>query len=158
MISRFNIGLAKRTTLALALKQNFYEPNLCYISISSGFDQFQPSQFPVIHQPPQEMSIQDMEDLKQQYLDEIKKKASATRACGQSLDLSFATFQFFCYDDDDDDDDEEYTIAITPFLPTEEPDNSLSMGDEHLITILETESDELIKSSVENLVPFPSDS
>ncbi|GKA55202.1 hypothetical protein Tco_0754151 [Tanacetum coccineum] len=28
--------------------------------------------FPVIHQPPQEMSIQDMEDLKQQYLDEMK--------------------------------------------------------------------------------------
>ncbi|GJU03018.1 hypothetical protein Tco_1113356 [Tanacetum coccineum] len=55
-----------------------------------------------------------------------------------------------------EDDDEEYTIAITPVLPTEEPDNSLSMGDEHLSTILETESDELIKSSVENLVPIPS--
>ncbi|GJV63278.1 hypothetical protein Tco_1474106 [Tanacetum coccineum] len=26
-----------------------------------------------------------------------------------------------------DDDDEEYTIAITPVLPTEKPDNSLSM-------------------------------
>ncbi|GJV15553.1 hypothetical protein Tco_1360876 [Tanacetum coccineum] len=57
-----------------------------------------------------------------------------------------------------EDDDEEYTIAITPVLPTEEPDNSLSMGDEHLSTILETESDELIKSSVENLVPIPSES
>ncbi|GKB17739.1 hypothetical protein Tco_0851662 [Tanacetum coccineum] len=31
------------------------------------------------------------------------------------------------------------------------------MGDEHLSTILETKSDELIKSSVENLVPFPSE-
>ncbi|GKA77442.1 hypothetical protein Tco_0783903, partial [Tanacetum coccineum] len=40
----------------------------------------------------------------------------------------------FCYDDDDDD-DEEYTIAITPVLPTEKPDNSLSMGDEYLSTI-----------------------
>ncbi|GJX81299.1 hypothetical protein Tco_0330780 [Tanacetum coccineum] len=69
----------------------------------------------------------------------------------------------------DDDDDDEYTIqyreylenssnAITPDLPTEEPDNSLSMGDEHLSTIPETESDELIKSSVENLVPIPSES
>ncbi|GKC19765.1 hypothetical protein Tco_1021915, partial [Tanacetum coccineum] len=28
--------------------------------------------FPVIHQPLQEMSIQDVEDLKQQYLDEMK--------------------------------------------------------------------------------------
>ncbi|GJS16811.1 hypothetical protein Tco_0411283 [Tanacetum coccineum] len=65
-------------------------------------------------------------------------------------------FNSFCYDDDDDD-DEEYTIAITPDLPTEEPDNSLSMGDEHLDTILETESDELIKYSDENLVPILSE-
>ncbi|GJR60543.1 hypothetical protein Tco_1502705 [Tanacetum coccineum] len=57
-----------------------------------------------------------------------------------------------------DDDDEEYTIAITPFLPTEEPDNSLSMRDENLSTIPETESNELIKSSVENLVPILSES
>ncbi|GJW70385.1 hypothetical protein Tco_0127302 [Tanacetum coccineum] len=67
------------------------------------------------------------------------------------------------------DDDDEYTIqyreylenssnAITPDLPTEEPDNSLSMGDEHLSTIPETESDEVIKSSVEDLVPIPSES
>ncbi|GJS82473.1 hypothetical protein Tco_0749014 [Tanacetum coccineum] len=58
-----------------------------------------------------------------------------------------------------DDDDDKYTIiyskpkTITP----EEPDNSLSMGDEHLSTIPETELDELIKSSVENLVPIPSE-
>ncbi|GJX48104.1 hypothetical protein Tco_0273294 [Tanacetum coccineum] len=48
--------------------------------------------------------------------------------------------------------------AITPVLPTEEPDNSLSMGDEHLNTILETESNKLIKSSVEDLVPILSES
>ncbi|GJS42710.1 hypothetical protein Tco_0567753 [Tanacetum coccineum] len=58
-----------------------------------------------------------------------------------------------CYDDDEDD-----TIAITPVLPIEEPDNSLSMGDEHLDTIPATESDEVIKSSVEDLVPIPSES
>ncbi|GKE84910.1 hypothetical protein Tco_1558652, partial [Tanacetum coccineum] len=56
------------------------------------------------------------------------------------------------------DDDEEYTIAITPDLPTKEPEYSLSMGDEHLNTIPEKESDELIKSSVENLVLIPSES
>nr|GEY57826.1 hypothetical protein [Tanacetum cinerariifolium] len=49
-----------------------------------------------------------------------------------------------CYDDDDDD----YTIAITH----KEPVDSLIMENEHLDTILETESDELIKFSVENLV------
>nr|GEY89608.1 hypothetical protein [Tanacetum cinerariifolium] len=59
---------------------------------------------------------------------------------------------------DDDDDDEDYTIAITPVLSTEEPDNSLSMGDEHLDTIPVTESDEVIKSSVEKLIPIPSES
>nr|GEW26148.1 hypothetical protein [Tanacetum cinerariifolium] len=59
-----------------------------------------------------------------------------------------------CYDDDD----EDYNIAITPILSTKEPDNSLSIGDEHLDTISVTKSDELIKSSVENLVPIPSES
>nr|GFB46221.1 hypothetical protein [Tanacetum cinerariifolium] len=59
----------------------------------------------------------------------------------------------FCYDDDDD-----YNSAITPVLSTKEPVESLSMGDEHLDTIPATESDEVIKSSVENLVPIPSES
>nr|GEW58225.1 hypothetical protein [Tanacetum cinerariifolium] len=60
-----------------------------------------------------------------------------------------------CYNDDDD---EDCTIAITPILSTKEPDNSLSMGDEHLTLFWKTESDEFIKSSVENLVPIPSES
>ncbi|GJT27647.1 hypothetical protein Tco_0907922 [Tanacetum coccineum] len=55
-------------------------------------------------------------------------------------------------------DDESNTIAIIPVLPTEKPDNSLSMGDEHLSTILETESDKVIKSSVEDLVLILSES
>ncbi|GKF91017.1 hypothetical protein Tco_0274718, partial [Tanacetum coccineum] len=52
-----------------------------------------------------------------------------------------------------DNDDDEYTIiyskpkAITPDLPIVEPNNSLSMGDEHLDTI----------PSVKNLVPIPSE-
>nr|GFA42659.1 hypothetical protein [Tanacetum cinerariifolium]GFA42689.1 hypothetical protein [Tanacetum cinerariifolium] len=58
---------------------------------------------------------------------------------------------FSSHDDDDDDDDENYTIAITP----EEPNNSLNMGDEHLDTNPVMESDEVIKSSVEDLVPIP---
>ncbi|GJX45673.1 reverse transcriptase domain-containing protein [Tanacetum coccineum] len=47
--------------------------------------------------------------------------------------------------------------AITPDLPIKEPDNSLNMGDEHLDTIPATESDEVINSSVENLVSIPSE-
>nr|GEU53355.1 hypothetical protein [Tanacetum cinerariifolium] len=55
-----------------------------------------------------------------------------------------------CYNDDDD---EDYTISIIP----KEPDNSLSMGDEHLNTISAMESDKFIKFSVENLIPNPSE-
>nr|GEV67110.1 RNA-directed DNA polymerase, eukaryota, reverse transcriptase zinc-binding domain protein [Tanacetum cinerariifolium] len=66
------------------------------------------------------------------------------------------------------DDDDEYSIqykeylenssnAIAPVLPTEEPEYSLSMRDEHFSTIPEIESDEVKKSSVENLVPIPSE-
>nr|GFA62803.1 hypothetical protein [Tanacetum cinerariifolium] len=77
-----------------------------------------------------------------------------------------------CYDDDDDEErsdslDENIisglpscsaTTPDEPVLSTEEPDNSLSMGDEHLDTILATESDKFIKSSVETLIPIPSES
>ncbi|GKF25130.1 hypothetical protein Tco_0081024, partial [Tanacetum coccineum] len=56
-----------------------------------------------------------------------------------------------------DDEDDYIPLAITPDLPIEEPDKSLNMGDEHLDTIPATESDEVIKSSVENLVPIPSE-
>nr|GEX73938.1 hypothetical protein [Tanacetum cinerariifolium] len=59
---------------------------------------------------------------------------------------------------DDDDDDEDYTITITPVLSTEEPVDSLIIADEHLDTISATKSDEVIKSSVEDLVPIPSES
>nr|GFC00706.1 hypothetical protein [Tanacetum cinerariifolium] len=57
-----------------------------------------------------------------------------------------------------DSDDEDCTIAITLDLPTEEPEDSLRMGNEHLDTIPATRSDKFIKSSVENLIPSPSES
>ncbi|GJY71610.1 hypothetical protein Tco_0475313 [Tanacetum coccineum] len=49
-------------------------------------------------------------------------------------------------------------VNTLTILPTKEPEDSLIMGDEHLDTIPEKESDELIKSSVENLVPIPRES
>nr|GEZ41595.1 hypothetical protein [Tanacetum cinerariifolium] len=52
------------------------------------------------------------------------------------------------------DDDDNYNSAIIP----NEPVDSLGMGDEHLNTISAIESDKFIKSSVENLVPNPSES
>nr|GFC51042.1 hypothetical protein [Tanacetum cinerariifolium] len=77
-----------------------------------------------------------------------------------------------CYDDDDDEERSDSLddniisglpsfSALTPDEPVlsiEEPDNSLSMGDEHLDTILATESNKFIKSGVKNLIPIPSES
>nr|GFA98607.1 hypothetical protein [Tanacetum cinerariifolium] len=126
-----------------------------------------------------------MEDLKQQYLDELKRLSNpeyrneikiaelTENFNGMSIEIRkketlrqqeqwaylsthpSKRLTSFCYDDDDDDD---YNSAITPVLSTEEPVDSLSMGDEHLDTIPAKESDEVIKSSVEDLVPIPSES
>ncbi|GJS46229.1 hypothetical protein Tco_0596350 [Tanacetum coccineum] len=166
--------------------------------------------------PPREMSLQEMEDLKQHYLDEMlslsndlqikdyrneKIDIRFRRECedmidelkgkfnGMSIEINkkkelqyleqvanlstypSQRFKSFCYDDDDDDDYEESTIPlneidsqtppsieITPVLPTLEPEDSLIMGDEELNTIPVKESDEFIKSSVEDLIPIPSES
>ncbi|GJX75601.1 hypothetical protein Tco_0322412 [Tanacetum coccineum] len=149
------------------MNQNFYNSN------SSGFDQFQPPQYPVSFQPPEE-SIQDffvkhaqemittvqsaVKIAIQQHEQTVQKK--------QEEQTTFTPYWKFPIFDDDDD---EYTIqykeylenssnAIIPVLSTEKPDNSLSMGDEHLDTIPKTKSDEVIKSSVEDLVPILSES
>ncbi|GKA48530.1 hypothetical protein Tco_0741488, partial [Tanacetum coccineum] len=166
--------------------------------------------------PLQEMSIQEMENLKQHDLDEMlslsndiqikdyrNKKIDIRfrRECenminehkgkfnGMSIEINkkkevlrleqvanLSTypsqhFKSFCYDDDDDYDYEESSIplrdiiselplsvAITPDLPTLKPEDSLIMGNEDLNTIPEKESDEVIKSSVEDLVPILSES
>nr|GEZ71303.1 hypothetical protein [Tanacetum cinerariifolium] len=83
-----------------------------------------------------------------------------------TFSTTFATSCFpICYDDDDD--EEGYNSlndSIISELPSHsavtptEPVDSLIMEDEHLNTIPATESDEFIKSCVENLVPSPSES
>nr|GEW36592.1 hypothetical protein [Tanacetum cinerariifolium] len=42
------------------MNQNHYEPNPCYDSNSFGLDQFQPSQFPIIHQPIREKTYAEL--------------------------------------------------------------------------------------------------
>ncbi|GJR74010.1 hypothetical protein Tco_0086375 [Tanacetum coccineum] len=194
-----NCGGPHETFQCQPLNQNFYEPNLCYNSNSSGFDQYQPPQYTVIHQPPQETSVQARENLMKSIQTFLKKfNRISFRETPKVLLLAWEKFfeikhafkekqhqpediqellrkllkdlkiiseeladyvntpNWNChafYDNDDEDDDEEYTIAITPVLPTVEPDNSLSMGDEHLSTIPEKK-----ESSVEDLVPIPSES
>nr|GEX65966.1 hypothetical protein [Tanacetum cinerariifolium] len=70
-----------------------------------------------------------------------------------------------CYDDDDDEEKSNslqdniiYGLPPCSAITPNEPVDSLSLGDEHLDTISATESDEFIKSGVENLVPNPSES
>ncbi|GJW32996.1 hypothetical protein Tco_0053028 [Tanacetum coccineum] len=92
---------------------------------------------------------EDIQELMSKLLEDVRNINEELSEFINSPSLNRPTF----YNDDD-----EYTIIyrkhkeITPDLPIEEPDNSLSMGDEHFNTIPETE-----KSSVENLVPIPSE-
>ncbi|GJX24429.1 reverse transcriptase domain-containing protein [Tanacetum coccineum] len=144
--------------------------------------------------PPQEMSIQDMEDLKQHYLDEMKSLINDLqikdyrneridiqyrRECEIKIDELKQNFnvmsieirkkekeilqqELAAYESSiplsDVISELPPCVAITPVLSTDEPDNSLSMGDEHLDTILATKSTEVIKSSVEDLVLILSES
>ncbi|GJR59228.1 hypothetical protein Tco_1501390, partial [Tanacetum coccineum] len=141
------------------------------------------------------MSLQEMEDLKQHYLDEMlslsndlgikdyrneKIDIRFRRECEdminelkeQAAKLSTYTtepsrrFNYF-YDDDDEESSIPLrdiisklppSIAITFVLLTLEPKDSLIVGNEELSTVPGNESDELIKSSVEDLVPIPSES
>ncbi|GKA03389.1 hypothetical protein Tco_0676170 [Tanacetum coccineum] len=147
----------------------YHEQNSCYDYNSFGFDQFQPPQYTVNHPisnvqnslfnaqndllnsqnklMEQMTSICDMVGQYMQKKEEEKRIAEEQAAKDRYWKIPI------CYDDDED-----YTIAITPVLSTEEPVDSLIMEDEHLDTIPATESDEVIKSSVENLVPIPSES
>ncbi|GJR03223.1 hypothetical protein Tco_0526207 [Tanacetum coccineum] len=160
--------------------------------------------------PLQEMSIQDMEDLKQHYSDEMlslsndlqikdyhneKIDIRFRRECESMIDKLKGKFNgmsieinkkkerqhleqiakvssqywkpLIFYDNDDDDDKESsiplrdiifklpLSVAITPDLPITD---TLIMKNDHLNTIPEKESDEVIKSSVEDLVSIPNKS
>ncbi|GKE15899.1 hypothetical protein Tco_1423476 [Tanacetum coccineum] len=138
------------------MNQNYYDPNLCYNYNSSGFDQYQPPQYSVTHQP---LHIKSMMDL---LLEE--KLSQALQA------LTKVSSQYWkppIYYDDDDDDEESsiplrdiiselpLSFASTPDFPITD---SLLMEDEHLDTIPKIESDEENDSSVEDLNLTPSES
>ncbi|GJV24118.1 hypothetical protein Tco_1376813 [Tanacetum coccineum] len=202
------------------MNQNFYNSN------SSGFDQFQPSQYSDVHQPPEEISIEKLIIMMQSYYEIMSQRCeqeaillqeqaveekhellAEEQAANPSKPSSVSYFYNVDYDNistpsttytvhltigatiitnpselmrciyhnhdifyNGDDNEELFPNevkriqqilertsfeAITPDFSITD---SLSMGDEHLSTILETESDELIKSSVENLVPTPRES
>ncbi|GJU66227.1 hypothetical protein Tco_1252486 [Tanacetum coccineum] len=157
-----NCGGPHETFQCQPMNEDYYhEQNSCYDSNSFGFDQFQPPQYTVNHPifnaqnellnsqnkiMEQMTSICDMVGQYMQKKEEDRRIAEDQAAKDRYWKIPI------CYDDDED-----YTIAITPVLPTEEPVNSLSMGDEHLDTFPPTESDVVIKSSVEELVLIPSE-
>ncbi|GJZ51074.1 hypothetical protein Tco_0605589 [Tanacetum coccineum] len=99
---------------------------------------------------------EDIQELMRKLLEDVR---NISEELSEYINCPSWNRPLFYFDDDND----EYTVIwrkpkeITPDLPIEEPDNSLNMGDEHLDTIPATESDEVIKSSVENLVPIPSE-
>nr|GEU73972.1 hypothetical protein [Tanacetum cinerariifolium] len=108
-----------------------------------------------------EMSIEINKRRERQYLEQVVNLSS----------ISSQRVNSFSYDDDDDYDYEESSnslnetisqepssIANTPILLTLEPGDSLKIGNEELSTILEKELDAFIKSSVEDLIPIPSES
>ncbi|GKD41002.1 hypothetical protein Tco_1261209 [Tanacetum coccineum] len=155
--------------------QNYFEFNPCYDSNSYSFDQ--PPQYSIDHQP--QIIQEDQQWINDKLIkshnelfESVRSMFEEFRQREQVANLSTHTpepsrhFNSF-YDDDDY---EESTIplneivsqipssiAITPILPTLEPEDSLIMGDENLSTIPEKESDEFIKSSVEDLVLIPSE-
>nr|GEY28960.1 hypothetical protein [Tanacetum cinerariifolium] len=110
---------------------NYYESNPCYDSNYSGFDQIGSSQYAVNPS----LNIQNKLD---------NHKLFNNKLIQQKLKKGIS--QPFL------------AIAITFDLPTVEPEDYLRMGDEHLDTIPEIKSDEFIKSSVEKLIPSPSES
>ncbi|GKC15843.1 hypothetical protein Tco_1012625 [Tanacetum coccineum] len=142
-----------------------------------------PPNYSIDHQPQEDLNQQRMNDVHNKWDDMIELRNELLQYLGEMLrqqekaaNLSTHTPEpsrhsnSIYYDDDDDDDDEESTIplneitsqippsiAITIVLLIKDSKDSLSMGDEHLSTIPEKESDEFINSSVEDLVPIPSD-
>ncbi|GJY16688.1 hypothetical protein Tco_0387110, partial [Tanacetum coccineum] len=165
-----NCGGPHETYQCQPMNEDYYhEQNSCYDYNSFGFDQFQPPQYTVNH--PIFNSQNEFLNTQNELLNSSNKlMEQMTTLCdlvGQAIqkkeeekritEEQAAEDRYWkipiCYDDDVD-----YTIAITPILLTKEPVNSLSIGDEHLDTILAIESDKVTKSSIENLVPILSES
>ncbi|GJW65207.1 hypothetical protein Tco_0117091 [Tanacetum coccineum] len=180
-----NYGGPHATFECQPMTQNFYEPNFCFNSNSSGFDQFQPPQYLAIHQPRQEVST-EMLLAKEKLIKSIRtclknnnqppeEKSIAVLLAEESIltvmqtleekQIDTESMQYWkppvYYSDDDDDfyresiDETHPSDSITPDLPITD---SLVMEDDHLDTIPETDSDEEIESSVENLNLTPSES
>nr|GEW66832.1 hypothetical protein [Tanacetum cinerariifolium] len=168
-----NCGGLHETFQCQSMNQDFYNSN------SSSFDQSQIPQFPVIHLPPQETSIEILHDQENEInsVETFLRKFNRYSFFETPKDTQELFRELFnnvqniheelteyintlgwnrpAFCNNGHDDDEDCTIAVTLDFPITD---SLKMENEHLDTISETESDEFIKSSVENLVSIPSES
>nr|GEY40010.1 hypothetical protein [Tanacetum cinerariifolium] len=139
----------------------YYGQNSCYDSTSIGFDQSQPQQYIVDH--PIFNAHNDYLDSQNQLNSTLAKimdqMTSITSLCEMACQVVQKKLEEKQHDNIFSGLPSFSTITPDePVLSTEEPDNPLSMRDEHLDTILATKSDEFIKSGVENLIPIPSES
>ncbi|GKA33013.1 hypothetical protein Tco_0719380 [Tanacetum coccineum] len=170
-----NCGGPHETFQCQPMNEDYYhEQNSCYDSNSFGFDQFQPPQYTVNHPifnaqndflNSQNKLMEQMTSICDMVGQLIQKKEEEKRIEEEQAAKDRYWKIPVCYDDDDDEESSiplkdiiselPPCVAITPDSPKT---NSLIMEDEHLDTIPETESDELIKSSVEDLVQIPSES
>ncbi|GKA21916.1 hypothetical protein Tco_0707878 [Tanacetum coccineum] len=156
-----NCGGPHETFQCQPMNEDYYEQNSCYDPNSFSFDQFQPLQYTINHPilNAQNEFLNSQNKLMEQMtsicdmVGQIMQKKEEERRIAEDQAAKDRYWKIpICYDDDED-----YTIAITPVLSTKEAVDSLIMEDEHLDTIPATESDEVIKSSVENLVQIPSE-
>nr|GEV67574.1 reverse transcriptase domain-containing protein [Tanacetum cinerariifolium] len=122
---------------------------------SSSFDQIQPPHLETNKQ----YQPEEIQELMCKLLEDVRNIREELAEYINSPSWNYPTFY---------DDDEEHLVqykeylekssdAIAPVLPIEEPEYSLSMGYEHLNTTPETESDEIIKSGVKNLIRIPNE-
>nr|GEX86239.1 hypothetical protein [Tanacetum cinerariifolium] len=147
---------------------NYYEPNPCYDYF--GVYKFQPSQSVIDHLNLQQRINDSMIELPETFQSWLQPRQDQVVNIDSYSPKRLQCRKIPIYYDDDDDEESSTPlrdiiifklhpcIAITHVLSTKETKDSLIMGDEHLDTIPEKESDEFVKSSVENLVSNPSES
>nr|GEW61326.1 hypothetical protein [Tanacetum cinerariifolium] len=119
---------------------NCYEPNPCYDSNYSSFDNFQPSQPVIDHLNLQQRINDSMIELRGTFQDWLQHRKDQVESSTPLRDIIISELPPY--------------IAITSVLSTKD---SLIIGDEHLDTIPKKELDKFIKSTVENLIPNPTD-
>nr|GEU60675.1 hypothetical protein [Tanacetum cinerariifolium] len=188
-----------------------YSGDSCGNDSNLGFDQTQPSQFPVIYPPPQETSneiLHDQENIinyvqtflrkfnrysffempkvlllawdrvfkikdafgNKQYTPEdmqelFRKLFNDVQNIHEELAKYINTLGWNrpAFYNNDDDDDGDYTIAITPVLSTEKPDNSLTKDHFEIVIksnddISSSDDDSLYNENIEYVMASPHDS